>query len=157
MQSFVQLLALAASASAIAVDRTQFNKRCDTCVGNYPFGQIVAFGDELTDNGAGAFAHGIAEFLPLINGGAKAWTNGDVAVGYLAKLLGSGLLDYAFGGSGLASFGATIDGALTASPAGAQSVAQQIANYTGSGAGLAKESLGFIWAGMNDIAEHTNA
>ena len=119
--------------------------------------QLVAFGDELSDNGNGSYAHGITG-NPANVYGYGTWTNGPVAVSYLADLLSIPLVDYAFGGCcGGGKFGATIDSAYTASDAGAPSVKDQIANYTGSGAKAAAKSLGFIWAGENDLSKHTDA
>ena len=119
--------------------------------------QLVAFGDELSDNGNGSFAHGITGD-PATVYGYGTWTNGPVAVSYLADLLGVPLIDYAFGGCcGAEKFGATIDSAYTASDAGAPSIKDQITNYTSSGAQGASNSLGFIWAGENDLSKHTDA
>ena len=124
---------------------------------SYPFSQIVAFGDELSDNGNGSYAHGMTGNPALVYG-YGTWTNGPVAISYLSSLVGLPLVDYAFGGCcGGGKFGATIDNTYTASDAGAPCVNQQIANYTSSGASNASGSLGFIWAGMNDLSEHTDA
>ena len=59
---------------------------------------IIAFGDELSDNGNGSFAHGITG-NPATVYGYGTWTNGPVAVSYFADALGLPMTaDYAFGG-----------------------------------------------------------
>ena len=127
----------------------------------YPFARMVAFGDELSDNGNGSFAHGITGD-PATVYGFGTWTNGPVAASYLADMLGIHLRDYAFGGCcGGGSFGATFDNAYTQSPAGAQSMRDQIANYTTSyNGGLRpgiENALRFLWFGENDLSAHTDA
>lgn len=151
MPSLLSILALASSATALAIDKPILNKRSSN------FKNIVAFGDELSDDGSGSFAHGITG-NPASVYGFNTWTNGKVAVQYLADMLGTSLDSYAYGGCcGGGSFGATIDEDYTPSPAHAQSVKQQITNYTDAGAALAKESLGFVWIGENDLSVHTDA
>lgn len=129
----------------------------------YPFNNLVAFGDELSDNGNGSYAHGITG-SPANVYGFGTWTNGPVAVQYLAGLLDVPLTDYAFGGCcGGGSFGATINNAYT--PAAAQwngkpvpSVHEQIFNnYTSPSPANIKSSLQFIWTGENDLSQHTDA
>lgn len=146
------VLALAAQAVANAVPGySSLHKRS-----KYPFNQLVAFGDELSDNGSGSFAHGITG-NPASVYGNDTWTNGPVAVTYLAQGLGVPLNDFAFGGCcGGGSFGATLNTAYTKSPAGAQSLVQQIANYTGRQTNV-KHAMQFIWIGENDLSEHTDA
>jgi len=130
----------------------------------YPFNRLVAFGDELSDNGNGSYAHGITG-SPANVYSFGTWTDGPVAVSYLASLLGVPLTDYAFGGCcGGGSFGATIDNTYTAAQAQylgkpVPSVHDQIfANYTVKGAPTnIKNSLQFIWAGENDLSMHTDA
>ena len=120
----------------------------------YPFNHIVAFGDELSDNGSGSSAHGVAGDPETIYG-YGTWTNGLVAISYLAQLMGLSLTDYAFGGTnGGATIGATVDQAYTQTAV--QSVAQQIANYTSTGSQHAKNSMHFIWVN-NDLSAHTDA
>lgn len=84
-------LALAASrvsALAIPADTQQeLSKRSA-----YPFTKLVAFGDELSDNGNGSYAHGITGD-PANVYGFGTWTDGPVAVSYLADLLGVPLTD----------------------------------------------------------------
>lgn len=131
--------------------------------GSYPFNNLVAYGDELSDNGNGSYAHGITG-SPANVYGFGTWTNGPVAVQYLATLLGVPLNDYAFGGCcGGGSFGATISNTYT--PAAAQwngkpvpSVNDQIAlNYTHPAPASIKQSMQFIWTGENDLSQHTDA
>ena len=64
----------------------------------YLFSQIVAFGDELSDNGSGSSAHGVAGDPETIYD-FGTWTNGPVAISYLAQMMGLSLTDYAFGGT----------------------------------------------------------
>lgn len=153
MLSIPTVLAIATSAAALAIDApAPLGKRA-----SFPFSNIVAFGDELSDNGSGSFAHGITG-NPAFVYGNDTWTNGPVAVMYLAQMLGVPLDDYAFGGCcGGGKFGATIDEDYTVSPAGAQSVKQQISNYTSAGAKAASKSMGFVWVGENDLSAHTDA
>ena len=129
----------------------------------YPFNRLVAFGDELSDNGNGSSAHGIAGDPESIYG-FGTWTDGPVAVQYLAGLLDVPLTDYAFGGCcGGSSGGATINNIY--SPAAAQwngkpvpSVHQQIQNnYTKPTPSSIKTSLQFIWTGQNELSSETDA
>jgi phospholipase/lecithinase/hemolysin len=132
----------------------------------YPFNQIVAFGDEMSDNGNGSYAHGISG-SPATVYGFGTWTNGPVAVSYLANLLGIGdtytggtqtLRNYAFGGCcGGGSFGATLFEGYTPSPAGSPSLTRQIQNYTSSTHYNIPSTLQFIWVGQNDLSKHTDA
>jgi phospholipase/lecithinase/hemolysin len=123
----------------------------------YPFNHIVAFGDELSDNGNGSYAHGITGD-PANVYGFGTWTNGPVAVSYLSTLISSPLVDYAFGGCcGGGDFGATFDNSYTKSKAGAASLVEQLANYSSTSSQNAASSLGFIWVGQNDLSMHTDA
>jgi phospholipase/lecithinase/hemolysin len=126
----------------------------------YPFSKIVAYGDELSDNGNGSYAHGITG-NPATVYGYGTWTNGPVAVSYLNDLLSlgsKGLRNFAFGGCcGGGSFGATLDNTYTKSDGGAQSLVDQIQNYTSKGRPNIKTSLQFIWIGENDLSKHTDA
>ncbi|KAI1328376.1 hypothetical protein F5Y16DRAFT_369530 [Xylariaceae sp. FL0255] len=130
----------------------------------YPFSKLVAFGDELSDNGNGSYAHGIAGNPETIYG-FGTWTDGPVAVQYLASLLDVPLTDYAFGAAnGGAQFGATINNTYTPSESEwngqpVPSVHDQIIhNYTYPTAPSSiKESLQFIWTGQNDLTKHTDA
>ena len=120
----------------------------------YPFNRIIAYGDELSDNGSGSSAHGVAGDPESIYG-FGTWTNGPVAISYLAQMLGLPLTDYAYGGTdGGATIGATIDQAYTQSKA--QSIVQQISNYTSHGSAGVEQSLQFIWVN-NDLSAHTDA
>lgn len=112
---------------------------------------LVAFGDELSDNGNGSFAHGMTGETSVY--GFDTWTNGPVAVSYMADTLNLPLIDYAFGGCcGGGSAGATLDDSYTPSDSGAPSIQEQVANYTSavhSGNLKPKKSMGFIWAGVS--------
>lgn len=160
--SSLTLLSLASSqVSALAIPtESAVQKR-----GGYPFTKLVAFGDELSDNGNGSWAHGISGSTSYPIYGWGTWTDGPVAVQYLATLLDTPLNDYAFGGCcGGASFGATINNKYTPSKAlydgkPVPSVHQQIFyNYTKDGppADIGK-SLQFLWVGQNDLTIQTNS
>lgn len=153
--SVLNTLLLATGIAAVALPESNLNTR-----GSYPFDQIIAFGDELSDNGNGSYAHGITG-SPANVYGFGTWTNGPVAVSYLNDLLGlgaRGMRNFAFGGCcGGGSFGATIDNTYTKSPAGAASLVEQVANYTGRPHPNIKNALQFIWIGENDLSEHTDA
>ena len=127
------------------------------------FTRLVAFGDELSDNGNGSYAHGITGD-PANVYSFGTWTNGPVAVQYLAGLLGIPLDDYAFGGCcGGSSSGATISAAYTTPQAQwngkpVPSVHEQIAkNYTNPTPSSIKTSLQFLWTGQNELSVHTDA
>ena len=130
---------------------------------SYPFKQLVAFGDELSDNGSGSFAHGITG-NPAKVYGSGTWTNGPVAAMYLADILDVPLRDFAFGGCcGGSSSGATINNQYTKAAAKwkngpVPSVHQQIHdNYIASSPARIHETLQFIWTGQNDLSTHTDA
>lgn len=156
MLSAILSLALVAQVSSLAVP--QVEKRSA-----YPFNQLVAFGDELSDNGNGSYAHGITGD-PANVYGYGTWTSGPVAVSYLADLLGVPLVDYAFGGCcGGGTFGAVIDNSYTngsaqVNGAPVPSLVDQIhKNYTVSPNNNIKNSMQFIWIGENDLSMHTDA
>ncbi|KAL0936384.1 GDSL-like Lipase/Acylhydrolase [Colletotrichum truncatum] len=143
---------LFSSVAARSVEKAAYSPRA-----THPFKSLVAYGDELSDNGNGSFAHGITGD-PANVYGFGTWTNGPVAVSYLADLLGIPLTDYAFGGCcGGGSFGATFDTAYTKSPAGATDMISQITNYTASGSKGVESSLQLLWFGQNDLSMHTDA
>lgn len=145
--------------------------------GAYPFSALVAFGDNLSDNGNGSYAHNVAanNATDVVDGntiyGARTWTDGPVAVSYLTDLLGVPMTQnlafgHAWGGS---HFGATIDDTMqqsnfSASLAdgpwfnsgqfsepcwGAPSAKVQINDYIEGG--VNKEALHFLWIGANDM------
>jgi phospholipase/lecithinase/hemolysin len=155
---FLSVASFAITTSALAVPNAESSSLQRRAT--LPFDQIVAFGDELSDNGNGSYAHGITG-SPATVYGFGTWTNGPVAVSYLNDLysLGAnGLRDYAFGGCcGGGSFGATLDNTYTKSQAGAPSLVDQIANYSASSHGNIYHALQFIWIGENDLSEHTDA
>lgn len=133
----------------------------------YPFTSIVAFGDNLSDNGNGSYAHCVAAPGDCTNTiyGARTWTDGPVAISYLSTLLGVPLAaDHAFGhASGGSLFGATIDNAFTQSTAHAPSAKEQVGNYTAqlaasrTSAASVAQALHFVWIGANDInLQHIN-
>lgn len=163
MKTTLALLALAAShVSALAMP--DFSHEGSVAARSaYPFNQIVAFGDELSDNGNGSYAHGITG-NPANVYGAGTWTNGPVAVSYLADLLGVPLRDLAFGGCcGGGTYGAVLNNSYTsgaAQVAGAPVPAfydQIHSNYTALAHPNIHNALEFIWIGENDVSEHTDA
>ena len=146
--------------------------------GELPFSALVAFGDNLSDNGNGSYAHNVAadNQSHVVKGnaiyGARTWTNGPVAVSYLTDLLGVPMnQNFAFGHAwGGSDFGATIDDTLQQSnfsaglaegpwfdhgefsePCwGAPSAKVQINDYIGGG-DVDKHALHFLWIGANDM------
>ncbi|KIW02712.1 uncharacterized protein PV09_06148 [Verruconis gallopava] len=160
MNSFLTLgLFFLAAAAAAPLPAPQ---QLPTYGSGLPFNQIVAFGDELSDNGNGSYAHGITG-SPANVYGYGTWTNGPVAVSYLNDKLSLGkygLRDYAFGGAnGGAEFGATLDNTYTKSSAGAASLVDQIHNYIHSRTSVyyTSNTLAFLWVGQNDLSQHTDA
>ena len=149
MRSFVCSLSVALFSICSAAP-TKLRQRAQ-----FPFSQIVAFGDNLSDNGNGSVAHGVADASNPSNSiyGFNTWTDGPVMVSYLSSLLGVPLLDYAYGhANGGSLFGATIDNSYTQSTAKAPSSKDQIANYTSSSSVASSgSSLHFLWIGANDI------
>lgn len=124
-----------------------------------PFSSLVVFGDSLSDNGNFYQATGAAIGINLPQSANYAngrFSNGAVAVEYLAQGLGVSLHDYAFGGaeSGL------LNGAAVA--AGMPPVLQntgvlsQIGFFQADLAGAAADAnaLYFLWAGANDLQFH---
>lgn len=159
MASTLLIYALAAPlVSALVIPSQGIEKRS-----SYPFNQLVAFGDELSDNGNGSYAHGITG-NPANVYSFGTWTDGPVAVSYLADLLGVPLVDYAFGGCcGGGTFGAVLDnsytsGAAQVNGAPVPSLHDQIRNnYTQQANNNIKNSMQFIWIGENDLSMHTDA
>ncbi|KAK5119046.1 hypothetical protein LTR62_000257 [Meristemomyces frigidus] len=156
---FLGLARVAAGVTALTVPEVATLKRSA-----YPFNQLIAFGDELSDNGNGSYAHNITGG-GTNNYGYGTWTDGPVAVSYLADMLGVPLDDYAFGGSnGGSTGGSSINNTYT--PAGAKllsgemipSVHDQVFyNYTLIGAPEnIGNSLQFIWSGQADLLAHTD-
>jgi len=146
------VLTLLSTTNALAIPQSLEERNC-----KYPFNQLVAFGDEFSDNGNGSRAHGVTGDPEWIYG-FGTWTNGPVAVSYLADMLKVPLEDFAFGGSeGAQKFGATLSNAFTKSDAGSPSLVDQIANYTTTSASNVEKSMQFIWAGQNDLMKHTDA
>lgn len=145
--------------------------------GAYKFTALVVFGDNLSDNGNGSYAHNVAanNATDVVDGntiyGARTWTDGPVAVSYLADLLGVPLTQnfahgHAWGGS---RAGATIDDTMVQSnfsasladgpwydhgefsePCwGAPSAKVQINDYLAGG--VNKDALHSLWIGANDM------
>jgi phospholipase/lecithinase/hemolysin len=147
-------LDIGALASTVRHQYRHHNKRS-----GYPFNELVVFGDELSDNGNGSYAHNITGGGSN-NYGFGTWTDGPVAVSYLADLLDVPLNDYAFGSSnGGSTIGATIDNAYTLSGSkllsgeAIPSVYDQIHNnYTLNGSPKnIGNALQFMWVGQADL------
>ena len=135
-----------------------------TSTGKYPFSAVVAFGDNLSDNGNGSYAHHVADKDNPNNAiyGARTWTNAQVAVSFLTDLLGVPMdQDFAFGHAwGGADAGATLDNTMYVSDfhnatvaaelgcPGAPPASLQVSNYISGG--VNKEALHFLWIGNND-------
>jgi phospholipase/lecithinase/hemolysin len=124
---------------------------------------IVAFGDSLSDNGNFAASVGGLFPGPLFGYYPGRFSNGPVAVEYLAQSLGLDLTDYAFGG---ARTGAPVGGgsdnyvddsgqaASLGIPSGAfngTGVTAQVSTYlTAQGGAADPGALFVVWAGPND-------
>ena len=132
--------------------------------GKYPFSALVAFGDNLSDNGNGSYAHHVADRDNPDNAiyGARTWTNAQVAVSFLTDLLGVPMnQDFAFGHAwGGSDAGASLDNTMFVSDfhnstvaaelgaPGAPPASQQVSTYISQG--VNKEALHFLWIGNND-------
>jgi phospholipase/lecithinase/hemolysin len=117
-----------------------------------PFSSLVVFGDSLSDNGNFFQATGGA-FPQAANYANGRFSNGSVAVEYLAQGLGVSLKDYAYGGaeSGYLNVPAVAWGL----PAAIQNtgVRSQIGFFQADLAGSAADAnaLYLLWAGPNDF------
>lgn len=142
-----------------------------TCAAASPYSGLVAFGDSLSDTGnfssrVRALTFGLVTFPDLPYGYATGrFSNGPVAVEYLAQSLGLTLTNYAFGGAktgpsflpGVSdnyideSGGAAILG-LAGAPFNGTSVTTQVASHIAAsgGSSVAGDALYLIWAGPND-------
>ena len=132
--------------------------------GKNPFSALVAFGDNLSDNGNGSYAHHVADKNNPYSAiyGARTWTNAQVAVSFLTDLLGVPMnQDFAFGHAwGGSDAGATLDNTMYVSDfhnatvaaelgcPGAPPASQQVSTYISQG--VNKEALHFLWIGNND-------
>lgn len=120
-----------------------------------PYSSLVVFGDSLSDNGNFFQATGgaLPQAADYSNG---RFSNGPVAVEYLAQGLGVGLKDYAYGGAESGIFnGAAV---LFGLPEAIQKtgVLSQIGFFQADLAGAAADAnaLYFLWAGPNDFEFH---
>ncbi|GAB6094228.1 hypothetical protein JCM14469_04800 [Desulfatiferula olefinivorans] len=100
----------------------------------FSFSYVVAFGDSLSDNG-NADGHGFG-----------VYSDGEVWVDYLADLMGSDLLDMAYGGARTYGHPAAPPQDPTMFGLGWQ-INHYLSNYTVSGA----DTLYTVWAGGNDL------
>jgi phospholipase/lecithinase/hemolysin len=113
--------------------------------------QVIAFGDSLSDNGNVYSASG--GFFPPFPYWEGRFSNGEVAVEYLASELGVSLTDYAYGGA----TSGTNNYVSIAYPypilSGLPGVSQEVSGYTSSlGGGTAdSQALFILWAGANDF------
>jgi phospholipase/lecithinase/hemolysin len=136
-----------------------------------PYSGLVAFGDSLSDTGnfssrISALTFGLVTFPDVPYGYAPGrFSNGPVAVEYLAQSLGLGLTNYAVGGAktgpsvipGVSdnyideSGGSAILG-LAGAPFNGTGVTTQVASHIAAsgGSAVAGDALYFIWAGPND-------
>lgn len=132
-----------------------------------PYSGIVAFGDSLTDNGnftalAGGLSFGLVNFPSPAFGYAQGrFSNGKVAIEYLAESLSLNLTNYAVGGAktGPSALPGLPDNYIDESgesgfPAGSfdgtSVVAQVESHIAGSGGTVDGNALYFVWAGPND-------
>ncbi|KAF2240093.1 hypothetical protein EV356DRAFT_527930 [Viridothelium virens] len=124
----------------------------------YRWNWVVAYGDELSDNGSGSYLADITG-SPRDVYGFKTWTNGPVAITYLTQMLGTPMgWDYAIGGdNGGAGIGATINAKYTSMPPHIFSVQDQVQWYINNGSSDVSKTMQFIWVGQNDLSEHTDA
>ncbi len=120
-----------------------------------PYSSLVVFGDSLSDNGNFYQATGGALPQAADYSGGR-FSNGPVAVEYLAQGLGVGLQDYAYGGAESGFFNGPA--VAMGMPADLQKtgVLSQIAFFqAGLGAaGADANALYFVWAGSNDFEFH---
>lgn len=163
------ILASSANSAAVSVTATtsavaSTSSSGSQPTGKYPFSALVAFGDNLSDNGNGSYAHHVADKNNPNNAiyGARTWTNAQVAVSYLTDLLGVPMnQDFAFGHAwGGSDAGASLDNTIFVSDfhdatvaaelgsPGAPPASQQVSTYISQG--VNKEALHFLWIGNND-------
>lgn len=121
---------------------------------SYAWKWVVAYGDELSDNGSGSYLADITG-SPRDVYGFKTWTNGPVAVTYLAQMLGTPMgWDYAIGGdNGGSGIGATISSTYTPMPPHIFSVQDQVQWYISNGSSDISKTMQFIWVGQNDLSK----
>ena len=110
--------------------------------------QVIAFGDSLSDNGnLYSASYGLVPTYPYWQG---RFSNGEVAVEYLASELGVPLTDYAYGG---ATSGTDNYVSIAYGFPGLPGVSQEVSGYLSSlGGGTAdNQALFVLWAGANDF------
>lgn len=125
-----------------------------------PFSRLIVFGDSMSDNGNVAAATGVYPPAPYAN----RFSNGPVAVEYMASALGLPLVDFAYGG-------ATTGSAYVDPDGGGPQVARpnfinaryfptpvlpnmrdELAQYLASTGGVSDPTaLYVVWGGANDI------
>lgn len=128
-----------------------------------PYSSVVAFGDSLSDTGNFAALTGGFFPGPLSGYAPGRFSNGAVAVEYLAASLGVGLINNAVGGARTGEpVGGGYDNYVSDSgqlePYGfvpadfdGTGVGAQVAGYLGGHGGVAdQDALYFVWAGPND-------
>lgn len=168
----------ASKAAALAISDPSGEMAALSTRSTYPFNQLVAFGDELSDNGNGSYAHGITG-SPANVYGYGTWTNGAVAVSYLADMLGVTLRDLAFGGSnGGGTSGATLNNTYATAEAQVNDgpvpslynqihdnvstsgigsdIKADLSQYTAQPHPNIHNALEFIWIGENDLMDKTD-
>lgn len=125
---------------------------------SFVFDEIFAFGDSLSDNGNTFAATAAAQPspIPIIPPSPPyfegRFSNGPVAVEYLASLRGAVLHDMAWGGA-TTGIGNTNDGGTVSSFGllNLPGVATQIANFSASPPSIEANDLFVLWAGPNDF------
>ncbi|MCV2358306.1 SGNH/GDSL hydrolase family protein [Paucibacter sp. TC2R-5] len=115
------------------------------------YSKVVAFGDSLSDNGNFLLATGGAlPQAPYYNG---RFSNGQVAVEYLAQGLGVALNDYAYGGAETGLLNGAAVAAGIPGPLQNTGVLSQVGAFKAGlgGASADANALYFLWAGANDF------
>lgn len=120
------------------------------------YSSIVAFGDSLSDDGnVFALSHGLFPPSPPYFKGR--FSNGPVAVEYMAGALGLQLTDFAFGGAKTGTDKFDNDNFRHDLGLNGTGMPAQVAMYTSALGGLAAnpDALFFVWGGPNDYFEPT--
>lgn len=122
---------------------------------NAGWSSLVAFGDSLSDNGnVAAITGGAVPPAPYVGG---RFSNGPVAVEYMANALGLGLTDFAFGGAKTGTDLAGNDSYLWSLGLNGTGMGAQLGMFAASlgGASADPNALYFVWGGPNDYFEPT--
>jgi cholinesterase len=125
---------------------------CTAIASANPFPAVIVYGDSLSDNG-----NLFAATIPFTGGTPPPpyymgrFSNGPVAVEQLASLLGTPLIDHAFGGA-TTGFGNQADGGTQTSlgPLGIPGMLAELAGFPPP-ASLTPTALFVVWGGANDF------